>query len=133
MDRHEEPFPVSAGRLRRVAKGLTPPVLVSTARRILGEGDRRLPEWECAPEGWDRAGAGFRGWNEQSVLDAYCRKLPAFRAAVDGVGPLAFATSRAIDMGTGNIVDQNTTLAFAYAILLASQGRTRVSVLDCGS
>ena len=118
---------------RRIAKGLTPPVLVSGAKRLrLSFGRRRPPEWEYVPEGWARSRADLRGWNEQSVLEAYRSKLPAFRATLGGTGPLAFSSSAALDLGTANVHDQNTTLAFAYALLLASRASARVSVLDWG-
>jgi putative methyltransferase (TIGR04325 family) len=132
VDRDQEPVAVNS-RLKRLANGLTPPLLISGARRLARAGGRRRPpEWEHIPEGWARAGDDLRGWNEQSVLDAYRSKLPALRATLDGPGPLAFSPSAAVDLGTANIGDQNTILAFAYALLLASRNRDRVSVLDWG-
>ena len=68
----------------------------------------------------------------QSVLDAYRSKLPEFRATLEGSGPLAFSTESAIELGTANVGDQNTNLAFAYTPVVASRNRDRVSVLDWG-
>jgi len=108
-------------------------MLVSGARRLRSSvGRRRLPEWEYVPEGWARSRDDIRGWNQRSVLDAYRSKLPAFRAALDGTGPLAFSSSAAVEMGAANVADQNTILVFAVALLLASRNQERVSILDWG-
>ena len=117
---------------KRVVKAITPPALVSAARRVRdARATPAAPEWEYVAEGWDRP-PRVRGWNEPSVVDAYRRKLPAFRAAVAGPQPLAVPTSPSIPIGTANVADQNQNLAFAYALLLASRSRERVSVLDWG-
>jgi putative methyltransferase (TIGR04325 family) len=123
---------VTDGRLRRVAKDLTPPILVRAVRRSARAAGRQPPEWEHVPEGWARATSELRGWEDDSVLDAYLTKLAEFRAASEGTAPLAHGTSAASGVGAGTVVDQNTTLAFAYALLRAARGRTRVSVLDWG-
>lgn len=118
--------------VRRIAKDLTPPIVARGARKVLRARDRTPPEWEYVPEGWARAAAGLRGWDDQTVLDAYRAKLPEFRAAVEGPGPLGYRTSAAFTVGVDNLADQNTMLAFAYALLLASRRRERLSILDWG-
>jgi putative methyltransferase (TIGR04325 family) len=119
--------------VRRLLKGLTPPLLVSGARRLQwAVKSRRPPEWEYVPEGWARARDDLRGWDVESVLDAYRSKLPSFRAALVGPGPVGIATTAAVELGTPNISNQNTILAFGYALTLASRLRDRVSVLDWG-
>jgi len=123
---------VTDERVRRIAKDLTPPVVARGARKVLRARDRTPPEWEYVPEGWARADAGLRGWDDRTVLDAYRAKLPELRAAIEGPGPLAHRTSAAFTVGPGSVADQNTMLAFAYALLLASRQRDRVSVLDWG-
>jgi len=123
---------VTDGNLRRIAKQLTPPIVVTGARRVARAADRQLPEWEYVPEGWAGAASGLRGWEDPSVLDAYRTQLPQFRATSEGTAPLAHGTSAAVALGSGSIANQNTMLAFAYALLLASRDRDRVSVLDWG-
>jgi len=132
VDWDQEPLAVRTVTLRRLARGLTPPLLVSGARRLTHATQRRSPEWEYVPEGWARPRDDLRGWNVQSVLDAYASKLPEFREALDDTGGIALSTSAAVGTGTPNIADQNTTLAFAYALLLASRHSDRISVLDWG-
>ena len=133
VGRHQGTGAVNTTELKRWVKDLTPPLLYSSLRRLVREGWRRPPpEWEYVPEGWARARDDLRGWNEKSVLEAYRSKLSAYRETLDGTGPLAFSSSAALDLGTPNVNDQNTTLVFAYALLLSSHGRERVSVLDWG-
>ncbi len=133
VGRHQGTGAVKTTELKRWVRDLTPPLLYSSLRRLVREGwRRRPPEWEHVPEGWARARDDLRGWNERSVLEAYRSKLSAYRGTLDGTGPLAFSSSAALDLGTPNVNDQNTTLAFGYALLLSSHGRARVSVLDWG-
>jgi putative methyltransferase (TIGR04325 family) len=119
--------------LKRFVRAVTPPFLVDATRTLR----RRLrrsstPEWEFVPDGWARAGAHTRGWDVDSVLDAYRTKLPAVRQAVIGPGPIGFATSAAWPMGEPTVSGQNTLLAFAYSLALASRHKNHVSVLDWG-
>jgi putative methyltransferase (TIGR04325 family) len=133
VDSDQAGHPMSTMTLRQLARGLTPPMLVSGAKRLAhATKPRRAPEWEYVPEGWARASDALRGWNAASVLDAYRSKLPAFRAALTGPGPIGIATSAAVGVGTPNIADQNTILAFAYAVALASRHTDQLSVLDWG-
>jgi putative methyltransferase (TIGR04325 family) len=119
------------GRSRRLLEAVTPPIVVSAARRARRR-RTQSPEWEYVPEGWARADANIRGWDVESVVDAYRAKLPAFRDALSGAGPLALATSAAVPLGEPSLAEQNQILAFAYAVSLASRQTDRVSILDWG-
>jgi putative methyltransferase (TIGR04325 family) len=92
------------------------------------------PEWEYVPGGWtEGARRAPRGWNVDSVLDAYRTKLDAVREATAGTGPLAFITSAAVPFGPApTVADQNAILAFAYSLALASRTTERVVVFDWG-
>jgi putative methyltransferase (TIGR04325 family) len=119
--------------LKRWIVEWTPPVLLPTVKRVA----RRFrppapPEWEYVPEGWSRPRDDLRGWDDPSVLDAYRTKLDAFRATLADAGPLAFRSSAELDVGGPRVDEQNATLIFAFALLLASRDRARVSVLDWG-
>ena len=120
--------------MKRVVKAITPPILVAAARRLRRgvSRSRRLPEWEYVPEGWARANDSVRGWDVETVVDAYRSKLPAFGAAMLGSDPLAIATSAAVPVGEPSIFEQNTVLAFAYCLALASRCKDRLTVLDWG-
>jgi putative methyltransferase (TIGR04325 family) len=120
-------------RAKRWAVELTPPVLLPAVIRLT----RRLrtpgvPEWEYVPEGWSRPRGDLRGWDDPSVLEAYRTKLDAFRATLADAGPFASNPAAEVDVGTPKVDEQNLMLIFAYALLRASRGKTRVSVLDWG-
>jgi putative methyltransferase (TIGR04325 family) len=99
--------------------------------RILGRSDPDLPEWEHVPEGWARQ-QRIKGWNVASVLEAYKSKLPAFREALEGSGPIAIPTSAAFPTTEQSVPQQNIILAYAYALVLASRRSDSVSILDWG-
>jgi putative methyltransferase (TIGR04325 family) len=127
-----------AGRLLsgidRLIWNLTPPLLRPGARRARHAIARFAPamrRWDYAPEGWI-ARARPRGWDVEPVVDAYDGKLPAFREATEGSGPLAISTSPASQTGEATVEHQSTILAFAYALALAGRKSDRVSVLDWG-
>src|SRR2546425_7965981 len=118
--RRPEPGIVS----NRLLRGITPPLLVAGARRLKRRVRRsRLPdpEWEYVGEAWPRRAGDMRGWNVDSVVDAYRAKLPIFRQALVGTGPIGVATSAAVPISEPGIFEQNTLLAFAYALALASR------------
>jgi putative methyltransferase (TIGR04325 family) len=122
-----------AVRVRRLARAVTPPILVTAARqlrRLFGRGPER--EWKRLPGGWPHAATEARGWNIESVAEAYRSKLPEFRQAIDGPGPLAIATSAASSIREATVREQNALLVFAYSLALAARRNGRVSVLDWG-
>ena len=124
--------------MRQALKSITPPILISAAKRLRNR--LRPPpvetsepaEYEYVPEGWARAGAEIRGWNVDSVLDAYRTKLPAFRKAIAGPEPIGTQTSAAKGVTEATVEHQNTVLAFAYALALASRQHDHLSILDWG-
>jgi putative methyltransferase (TIGR04325 family) len=121
--------------VRKLVRGITPPYLVTAATPIwrwFRRFSRRPRRWQFVPGGWAEAGAHIRGWNVDSVLEAYRAKLPVFRQALVGPGPIGFPTSAAVPVGKPNIAEQNTVLAFAYSLSLASRRKDRVTVLDWG-
>jgi len=95
-------------------------------------------EWEYVPEGWARATADgaspLRGWDVDSVAQAYGTRLPEFERLVGGTEPLAIPTSASVAGTPPNVNDQNTILVFAYALTRAwaRRGEDAVSVLDFG-
>src|SRR4051812_6621343 len=125
--------PVNPEQWKRWAVALTPPVLLPAVKRLArGRRPSAPPEWEYVPEGWSRARGDLRGWNDPSVLDAYRTKLDAYRATLTGSNPFAYCSAAELELGEPSAGEQNVALIFAYALLQASRGRTRVSVLDWG-
>lgn len=118
-------------RLRSLTALLVPPLFALIARNGRRVLRREPPPWEYAPEGWEQS----TGWADDSdvaeVAERYRAKLPAFRAAIEGVGPIGVPTSPARGV-TPSVADQNIMLEFGYALSLASWSRDRIAVLDWG-
>lgn len=119
--------------MRRLLKAITPPVLVSAGRRLerVVRARHTVPAWEPRPQGWT-SDAPVPGWNVESAVTAYRAKLPAFRDAITGPGPLGVSTSAVLAIKEPSVGQQNTLLTFAYALALASRTTDHVSVLDWG-
>jgi len=108
--------------------------IAARLRRVLGRYVSRYREWEYVPEGWARQSTDSRvtGWDVREVCESYRAKLPAFRSLLEGRGPIAAGTSPGTAIGTPSVREQNTVLAFAYALALASRKSDCVSILDWG-
>ena len=95
-------------------------------------------EWEYVPEGWARAtelgATPLRGWDVESVAEAYRTRVAEFEELLAGTEPLAIPTSASVAGTPPNVNDQNTILVFALALTRAWAGRgdDAVSVLDFG-
>jgi putative methyltransferase (TIGR04325 family) len=113
------------GRLRRAAGRVKRAVL-----------ERGPSEWVYVPGGWTAAPGPTppRGWDVESVAEAYRTKLPEMERLAAGTEPLAVPTSASVAGTPPNVNDQNNTLVFAYALARAAarRGDGRVSVLDFG-
>ncbi len=113
------------GRVRRVAG--------RAKRAVL---DRGPAEWEYVPGGWTASTGPTppRGWDVDSVAEAYRTRLPEFERMVAGSEPLAVPTSASVAGTPANINDQNTILVFAFALARAAArgDAATVSVLDFG-
>jgi putative methyltransferase (TIGR04325 family) len=98
--------------------------------------DRGPAEWEYVPAGWaaEPGPTPPRGWDVESVAEAYRTKLPEMERLAAGTGPLAVPTSASVADTPPNINDQNNTLVFAYALTraVARCDDGRLSVLDFG-
>ncbi|MBI3912595.1 MAG: hypothetical protein HY327_00145 [Chloroflexi bacterium] len=119
-------------------RDLTPPLLWRGLARLKRES--KLPllrgkaqaEWEYIPEGWDYALTHqVKGWNVAEILEVYKRKWSRFAAMAAGPTPLGIAHES--EMVTNeDVSNQNTILAFGYAIALAAHKSDTLSMLDWG-
>jgi putative methyltransferase (TIGR04325 family) len=89
------------------------------------------PEFEFAPEGWERE---VPGWDGGSVAEAYLAKWPEWVAALDGPGPLGVnhEARAGHHLDRDDVAAHNMLVSFAYVLARAAQGQERVSVLDWG-
>jgi putative methyltransferase (TIGR04325 family) len=113
-------------RVRSVVRAVTPPVVLDAARRVRERGPNA--EWEYVGPTWPAAQT--TGWNEASVVAAQKARWPALDASARG--PQPFGADRDSAPGFAELVSHNAVLNFAYAIGLASVGRSRVAIMDWG-
>ena len=117
---------------KSLIKRSLPPVLVD-AMKVLVErcGIFGPPEWEYAPEGWERQGPAIRGWNTEEVVRAQKKSWDAFAKSLDGAAPLA-RSHEAADAEAPDYATHNTLMAYAYALALAAHRKDVLRMLDWG-
>lgn len=117
-----------AVQLRRVGKWLLPPIAIDAARGLRARAG--LGEWAYLPDGWPTTPAA--GWDDQSIVDAQLSRWPSFVSSVQEPHPLGRSTESGGSSNEADLGDHNTAMAFAYVLLQAALGRTRLSMLDWG-
>jgi putative methyltransferase (TIGR04325 family) len=124
-------------QLQTITHRLLPPVLLDAARwarrRVLRLHRRQdLPEWEYVQEGWARQDdPHVKGWNVESVLEAYLARWPAFAKTFSGLSP--WALSPEANAGEKpSLSAHNLLMSYAYALSLASRQKVALSMLDWG-
>jgi putative methyltransferase (TIGR04325 family) len=109
---------------KRIVKELAPPVLVRMGRALRNRFlQQDLPEWEYVAKTWSEAESKrpARGWNQESVRDAYQQQWKELQAHVsDGT------------FFHGDSHKHSTLLVFAYSLALAAQRKDGISLLDWG-
>ncbi len=107
--------------LKNVLRDWLPPVITRRLSRTHSQSTEPL---RYQPGGWDDA--RFPGWNVQSVLDHYMAVWPEMMTVSGAAAP--FGRMLAADSVDANLL----ALTYAYAVSLAAQGRSRLSMLDWG-
>ena len=111
--------------LTKTARAFLPPVIFDAAARWR-QGRRGQAEGLAyVPQGWQDAHR-YRGWNAESVLEAYRATWPRLVREAQTSDPLNLI------MGSQDIVLHNFLLCFAYSLALAAQGKSSLSMLDWG-
>ena len=123
---------------KQLLKDLLPPVLVKAARAIArpasqSSGNDR-PEWGYVPQGWDaeKSDPAIKGWNVQTVLDAYKAKWETFVKTTQGAGPFGLPPEAISPAKDADLPYHNGVMVFGYCLALASRNKSAVSILDWG-
>lgn len=106
---------------------LTPPIVLDAWRRARRR-YAKAPLWEFLGYEWVEDEGG---WSSSEVADAYRAKLQPFRQAIRGPAPIGVATEAASGLAATSY-HQNVALEHAYAVAMASRGRTSIRILDWG-
>lgn len=110
-----------------------PPVIVTLYKEILARINNNSPEYEFIPGGWAAAAMDpkIKGWNVDTVLEAYRKNWPDFVKSLEANRP--FGLSPESPEGEDfDLVYHNTLMVFAYSLALAARMKTRISMLDWG-
>src|SRR5260370_22245711 len=91
---------------KKLIRSVTPPFLFESARRLRNlvhpaaahEDLKELVEWEYVPQGWqaEKSDPRIKGWNVESVLEAYKANWPAFLRQLERALPLGISPDAAI-------------------------------------
>ena len=121
---------------RELIRSITPPILVSAARRVRATftGSRAaLPVWERVPEGWARGASDpfIKGWNVAAIQDWHRRRFEFWSRAFEAPKPLG-ASEYATDPSEQHLHTHNVHVSFSYVVALAARDRADLSILDWG-
>lgn len=117
---------------RSVLKQWLPPILLDALRQSALRLRASRLEWAYCPQGWPHADPKVKGWNVESIVQTQVAKWPGFLRATAGSEPLGVA-HEAAEPRNDDLLAHHVTMAFAYVLALAAQGRERLSILDWGS
>jgi putative methyltransferase (TIGR04325 family) len=119
--------------LKKMIKLFVPPVLILAAKRLFAAVSRRKPAWEYVPEGWQAAQTdpAIKGWNVQSVLDAYISRWPDFVEKLKGTSPFGFSPESDGRQRT-DLSFHNVIMSYSYALSRAAWRKPRITLLDWG-
>ncbi|WP_373478951.1 hypothetical protein [Geminocystis sp.] len=117
--------------MKSILEDLTPPFLWRTAKRIVSILEK--PEWQYIPEGWEaqKKDSNIKGWNVESVLEAYQKTWAGFVENIEGTLPLAISPewySRKRD----NLIFHNMIMTYGYVLSFSSRNKSSISMLDWG-
>lgn len=112
-------------QVKKIARLLAPPFLYEAALQWKRTRQPDTADLKYVPNGWQEA-ASYRGWNVESVLEAYRATWPRLVSEAQTTDPFNLV------MGSSDVVVHNTVLCFAYSAALAAQQKPSLSMLDWG-
>jgi len=125
--------------MKKIICELTPPLLWKSLKRLKsllidrnGNKDKYI-EWEYMPDAWQTANNDpkIKGWDVESVLEAYKSNWSNFLQTLEGTFPLGMSPESSSGRRT-DMMFHNLIMTFAYALALASRYKSSISMLDWG-
>ena len=126
----------SLANVKPIIRDLTPPLIWRTLSRLrslqAGIGQKYI-EWEYIPEGWQalKTDSNIKGWNVESVLEAYKANWPTFLKSLEGTLPFGISPESGSENRT-NLMFHNLMMTYAYALSLSTRHKSSISMLDWG-
>ncbi len=122
--------------IKDVIRDLTPPIIWRNLSKIKNQYNEQKSdyiEWEYIPEGWEREQKDdkIKGWNVESVLEAYKANWPGFVDNLESELPFGFSPE-AYGEYRNNLMFHNIIMTYGYALCIASRNKSQISILDWG-
>lgn len=122
--------------IKDMIRDLTPPIIWRNLSKIKQQYEQQKTdyiEWEYLPEGWEREqkDAKIKGWNVESVLEAYKTNWPGFVENLETGLPFGFSPEANGENRT-NLMFHNIIMTYGYALSIASRNKSKISILDWG-
>jgi putative methyltransferase (TIGR04325 family) len=123
-------------KVKSTIRDLTPPLLwrsMSQLRSLQAAKEQNYIEWEYIPEGWQalKTDPNIKGWNVESVLEAYKANWPNFLKTLEGTLPFGISPESSSQAYT-NFIFHNLMMTYAYALSLSTRHKSSISMLDWG-
>jgi putative methyltransferase (TIGR04325 family) len=117
--------------MKSILKDLTPPFLWRLAKQIATIGEK--PEWEYIPEGWQaqKKDPNIKGWNMDSVKEAYQKMWPRFVQNIESTLPLAISPE-SNSSRRDTLIFHNMIITYGYALAVSTRNKSSISMLDWG-
>jgi len=121
--------------MKKIIKEVVPPILwksLKLAKQSLSA-QRGYIEWEYMPNGWETAKTdpNIKGWDVESVLQAYKSNWSNFLKTLEGTLPLGLSPESR-ESERFNLTFHNLMMSYGYALALASRNKSSISMLDWG-
>lgn len=126
----------SWAKVKPIFRDLTPPLIwrnLSKLHRLQAAPKQQYIEWEYVPEGWDasQTDPNIKGWNVESVLEAYKANWPNFLKSLEGTLPFGISPESGLEIRT-NLIHHNLMMTYGYALSLYTRQKSSISMLDWG-
>ncbi len=117
--------------MKNILKDFTPPFLWRLAKKIVTIGEK--PEWEYIPEGWQaqKKDPNIKGWNMESVKEAYQKMWPRFLKNIESTLPLAISPESNSSQ-RDNLIFHNMIITYGYVLAVSTRNKSSISMLDWG-
>ncbi len=118
-------------------RDLVPPLIWRMVKKLylalFPSQKRYFFEWQYLPEGWRAArnDPSLKGWDVESVLEAYKANWPTFVKNLESTSPLGISLESNLKQHT-NIIHHNIVMTYGYVLAYCVRYKSRISMLDWG-
>ncbi len=121
--------------LKKLIKYVIPPIILDGVRKLIQQPSNNVVEWEYVQEGWEaqKTDRKIKGWNVNSVLEAYKSSWPEFVQSLNDTTPLGSSKSiESVNSTYYDVISHNTRMSYAYVLGLCAAKNPTITMLDWG-